>query len=333
MAEALQWQVGDVLRQIRERRGWTQQQLADEAKVNISTVVRTEKNRNVEKASLEALALALGLTLVDLHTLVPGAGAGIRRNVAANVKRLRESRGWSLDELAISATRARHAAGFEGVHAQAEIRDLERLGSADGSTISDIAFALGVSAEELMAPVQGAATGNVVEEGQAPVRADWRPFISYSHGTPTAGEVAWLDRDTNTRDTSNDIPLITEAQAGEGRIVYDDPASLQGYAERRVPRPEGVTDTNAFAVMVKGDSMLPVFKPGRYVVVSPNLSVASGDEVFVALASGERLIKIAHRANGGFVLESANPAYPPRFVKAEDVQVMYPVIWAKRKEG
>lgn len=153
------------------------------------------------------------------------------------------------------------------------------------------------------------------------------------HGTNTAGEVERLDRDTYAGYKPENIPLITEAQAGEGRILYDDAASLQAFAERRVSRPEGVSDTNAFAVMVKGDSMVPVFKPGRYVVVSPNIPVAPGDEVFIALNSGERLIKIAYRADGGFVLESANPTYPPRFVKQEDIQAMYPVVWAKRKEG
>lgn len=131
----------------------------------------------------------------------------------------------------------------------------------------------------------------------------------------------------------DELPLITEAQAGERRIVYDDAASLQAYAERRVERPTGVADAHAFAVMVKGDSMVPVFRPGRYVVVSPTLTVAPGDEVFVALTNGERLIKIAYRSNGGWLLESANPTYAPRFVKQEDVQAMYPVVWAKRREG
>ena len=320
MAESLQWEVGDVLRQLRERRGMTQQQLADAAKVNISTVVRTEKNRNVEKASLEALALALDLTLVDLHTLVPGAGDTIRRNVASNVKRLREARGWSLDELAAAATRARHAAGFGGSHGKFAMRDLERFGTADGSTVGDVAFALGVSAELLMAsPLETLEGYDVVHFA--------------GHGTATAGTIQGAEIEAETKNGPPSLPLITEAQAGESQIVYDDPASLQAYADRRVARPAGVTDPHAFAVMVKGDSMVPVFKPGRYVVVSPGLSVASGDEVFVSLTTGERLIKIAYRADGGFVLESANPIYPPRFVKMEDIQVMYPVVWAKRREG
>jgi len=204
---------------------------------------------------------------------------------------------------------------------------IENHGNFERTTLEALATALG----EPLATLEQFRPGSL---SAALSRAGLMDVVHFAgHGTNTAGELVRRRRDTVEPTAPWDLPLITEAQAGEGRIVYDDPASLQDYAERRVPRPEGVADGNAFAVMVKGDSMLPVFKPGRYVVVSPTLAVASGDEVFVALTSGERLIKIAHRANGGFMLESANPAYPPRFVKVEDIQVMYPVVWAKRKEG
>jgi len=205
----------------------------------------------------------------------------------------------------------------------------ERAGTT-GETISRIERgAVEASPETLraLAPVFG------VPPGELLALLDHAVLHFAGHGPQTASEVEKLDLDTYAGYKPVDIPLITEAQAGEGRIVYEDAASIEAYAERRVSRPEGVTDKNAFAVMVKGDSMVPVFRPGRYVVVSPNIPVAPGDEVFVALTTGERLIKIAYRADGGYVLESANPTYSPRFVKAEDIQVMYPVVWAKRKEG
>lgn len=193
---------------------------------------------------------------------------------------------------------------------------LEKNENYERVTLEAVAGALNLTAAELL--------GFAAPPFAAAVRAEAEKSTS---------EVERIDRDTYAGYKPEDIPLITEAQAGEGRIVYEDAASLQAYAERMVSRPTGVTDPHAFGVMVKGDSMVPVFRPGRYVVVSPNVPVAPGDEVFVALRNGERLIKIAYRADGGFVLESANPTYPPRFVKADEVQVMYPVVWARRKEG
>lgn len=132
--------------------------------------------------------------------------------------------------------------------------------------------------------------------------------------------------------SAEQIPLITEAQAGHGRMVYDDPVSLSAESDRTVPRPAGLRDPRAFAVLVQGDSMVPIYRPGHYVVVSPAARVSPGDEVFVALANGERVVKIAHPADGGYVLESANPAYPPRVVYREDIAVMFPIVFSQRKD-
>jgi len=213
---------------------------------------------------------------------------------------LRKREGWTQQDLADKA----------GVGLRTVIRlESEEPGNYQKLSLAAIAGAFGGTEAELL---------------------NWDPGAPLPSKGVHVAEVERLDRDTYAGYKPGDIPLITEAQAGEGRILYEDAASLEAYTERRVSRPEGVTDKNAFAVMVKGDSMVPVFRPGRYVVVSPNIPVAPGDEVFVALTSGERLIKIAYRADGGFVLESANPTYSPRFVKAEEIQVMYPVVWAKR---
>jgi len=78
--------------------------------------------------------------------------------------------------------------------------------------------------------------------------------------------------------------------------------------------------------------MIPMFRPGRKVVVSPNLPVINGDPVYVQLLGGERLVKIARRAPGGWMLESINPAYEPRFVKKAEIELMHPIVWVRVRE-
>lgn len=131
---------------------------------------------------------------------------------------------------------------------------------------------------------------------------------------------------------SNDIPVIAEGEASpQGELFWDGDGKLRADVEDRISRPFDVKDPHAYGVKVRGDSMLPAYKPGTVLVVSPNIPVANGDEVYVQLMSGERLIKTAHRAAGGWLLESINPAYEARFVTPAEIGAMHPVLWARRK--
>jgi hypothetical protein len=47
-------------------------------------------------------------------------------------------------------------------------------------------------------------------------------------------------------------------------------------------------------------------------IISPNTWIADGDEAYVQLLSGERLIQIVRRVPDGFLLESATPLYLAR---------------------
>ena len=85
-------------------------------------------------------------------------------------------------------------------------------------------------------------------------------------------------------------------------------------------------------MLVKGDSIVPLLRPGHIVVVSPAMPLRSGDEAFVALKNGERVVKIAHRSENGYILESANSEYAPRPVWEHDVEVIFPVVLFVRRE-
>lgn len=130
----------------------------------------------------------------------------------------------------------------------------------------------------------------------------------------------------------DDIPVIAEGEASpQGDLFWDNEGKLQSDVEDRISRPYDVRDPRAYGVKVRGDSMLPAYKPGMVLVVSPNIPVRSGDEVYIQLLSGERLIKIARKTLGGWLLESINPAYEPREVTQTEIGAMHPVLWARRK--
>jgi phage repressor protein C with HTH and peptisase S24 domain len=132
--------------------------------------------------------------------------------------------------------------------------------------------------------------------------------------------------------TVRDIPVIAEGDTSpQGGLFWDD-EGLRPDVEDRITRPYDVRDPKAYGVRVRSDSMMPAYKPGMVLVVSPNTPAENGDEVYVQLLSGERLLKAAQRLRGGWLLESINRAYETRFVKKSEIGAMHPVLWARRRK-
>ncbi len=59
---------GDLIKRVREQKGITQQNLAEELKVDKSTIVRWERVGKIKTSMLEKIAKALGVKLSDLYT-------------------------------------------------------------------------------------------------------------------------------------------------------------------------------------------------------------------------------------------------------------------------
>jgi transcriptional regulator with XRE-family HTH domain len=70
---ALAWAHGDVIRKIRETRGWTLGQLASrtDPPMHRTTVSDLEGGSNAERATLERVARALGVTVGDFYSGIP----------------------------------------------------------------------------------------------------------------------------------------------------------------------------------------------------------------------------------------------------------------------
>lgn len=62
------------IREVREQRGWTQEDLADASDVSLSTIHRAEEGANVRLDTLALIAQALG---VDVSDLLPKADSPV----------------------------------------------------------------------------------------------------------------------------------------------------------------------------------------------------------------------------------------------------------------
>lgn len=128
----------------------------------------------------------------------------------------------------------------------------------------------------------------------------------------------------------NDIPVIAEGEASpSGEVFWDNEGVLKEQVEQRMSRPSDVREGNTYGVVVRGDSMQPMFRAGMRLIVSPNVPVGDGDAAYVQLRNGERLVKIVTRSEDGFVLTSVNPQYQPRFVRNDDVEHIHRIAYAR----
>src|SRR5205085_12209661 len=85
------------------------------------------------------------------------------------------------------------------------------------------------------------------------------------------------------------MPLIGFAQAGDGGF-FDDGGYPAGAGWDEVSFPN-VQDEHSYALEISGDSMLPLFRDGDVIIVSPTAAVRRGDRVVVRTTDGEVLAK------------------------------------------
>jgi repressor LexA len=130
------------------------------------------------------------------------------------------------------------------------------------------------------------------------------------------------------------IPVINKVAAGYPAEFtdLDYPASV---ADEYIACPD-ITDPDAFAARVVGESMLPEYREGEIVVFSPELPTPDGSDCFVRLERDNETTfkRIFFEDDGESIrLQPLNPAYPPRVVHREDVAGMYAAAYVMRKIG
>ena len=125
------------------------------------------------------------------------------------------------------------------------------------------------------------------------------------------------------------LPLIGMAQAGEYGY-FDDGGYPAGAGWDEVELPT-VADANAYALTIYGDSMLPVYRPGDTVLVSPAAPIRQGDRVVVRSQDGAVMAKLLQRRTSTrLYLRSLNPDYPDLEFLSTEVLWMHRIVWASQ---
>jgi phage repressor protein C with HTH and peptisase S24 domain len=125
------------------------------------------------------------------------------------------------------------------------------------------------------------------------------------------------------------VPLIGFAEAGAGGYFDDGGFPVgRGWDEIAFPK---INDEHAYALEISGDSMLPAYRDGDVIIVSPGAPVRRGDRVVVKTKKGEVTVKELKRQTAKLVeLKSLNPNHSDRTISLQDVLWIARIVWASQ---
>ena len=303
--------IGLVVRERRRALRKTLQEVADAVGCAKSYLWLIEQERRANPASDELLAKLEGVLGLETGRLIRAARwqstpAAVRAEVES-----REAVTRRLVEI-LAAPGGAKASGrggsLDGAYKSGELKRLvERLGGG-GRTLREGRSGRG-GAEEAVG--EGALTG-------------FAPAARGSATSPAPPGGGWRE-----------VPLINKVAAGYPHEFTDLGYPVKS-ADEYVRCPD-LTDPDAFAARVVGDSMLPDYREGDIVVFSPARPVSSGMDCFARIEPDhESTFKRAYFESGAegeqlIRLQPLNPAYAPRVLPREQVAGLFAAVSVTRK--
>jgi phage repressor protein C with HTH and peptisase S24 domain len=123
------------------------------------------------------------------------------------------------------------------------------------------------------------------------------------------------------------VPMIGFAQAGEGGHFDDSGFPVgKGWDEVELPH---VTDEQAYALKISGESMKPTYRPGDTIIVSPSSPIRKGDRIVVRTRDGEVMVKeLRKRTTKTIELKSLNAEHRDRVFPINEIDWMARILWA-----
>jgi phage repressor protein C with HTH and peptisase S24 domain len=124
------------------------------------------------------------------------------------------------------------------------------------------------------------------------------------------------------------VPLIGFAEAG-GDGYFDDGGFPTDKGWDEIPFP-AIEDEHVYALEVSGDVLLPAYRDGTIVIVSPAAPVRRGDRVVVKTKMGEVLVKELKRKTAKTLeLKSLN-SEGDRTLATEEALWVARIVWASQ---
>lgn len=193
-------------------------------------------------------------------------------------------------------------------------------------TQEELAQKLGLSRNYVHMIEKGRAPGETVVELFRHLESAPYPEPSKGAGTIMRDEVAVAAKQPSQLRA---VPVVSWASAGSCHNYHD----LCEFLDETVST--DAQDPNAFALIVEGDSMEPVYRTGDRLVITPNIAVINGDVVIARHEKhGNVWFKLYHQTGprGDIVrLTSYNPAYPPLEHRYDEFRFIYPVYSMTRR--
>jgi phage repressor protein C with HTH and peptisase S24 domain len=179
-------------------------------------------------------------------------------------------------------------------------------------SLSKIIEATGSSLREFTSMIDGAASGT-------------------NYTQPTLNADAGLAEPSHPYDMPlRGVPVVGMAQAGGGGF-FDDAGFPVGQGWDQVQLPGIDTDNNTYALKITGDSMLPLYREGDIIIVSPTASVRKGDRIVARTTEGEVMAKILKRKTATSIdLSSTNNEYDDLSFAITDIEWMARILWASQ---
>lgn len=125
------------------------------------------------------------------------------------------------------------------------------------------------------------------------------------------------------------VPLLGFAQAGaDGAFDESGLPSGKGWSEIALPAAE---DSRAFALEISGDALMPAYRDGDVILVSPGAPIRKGDRVVVKTKAGEVTLAVLKRRSAkALELQPLDAAQSERTVAAGDVAWVARIVWASQ---
>ncbi len=126
------------------------------------------------------------------------------------------------------------------------------------------------------------------------------------------------------------IPMLNLAQAGQGGLFDETglPQIQSGW--ERVPFPD-VNDDQAYALEVGGDSLMPVYRDGTLLILSPRAPTRRNDRVVLRRLNGEMLCRqLLRKTLTRVELAAFDPAQGERSLDATEIAWMHRIVWASQ---